>query len=82
MKTLYTFLLIGFYFVSFGQTSQLKTADKKYEKYSYIDAIEIYEKVAEKGHKSAELFKKLGNSYYFNAELDKDCPLGIKNYSI
>ena len=71
MKTLYTFLLIGFYFVSFGQTSQLKTADKKYEKYSYIDAIEIYEKVAEKGHKSAELFKKLGNSYYFNAELDK-----------
>jgi outer membrane protein OmpA-like peptidoglycan-associated protein len=71
MKTLYTFLLIGFYFVSFGQTSQLKTADKKYDKYSYIDAIEIYEKVAEKGHKSAELFKKLGNSYYFNAELDK-----------
>lgn len=71
MKTRYTLLLICFYFVSFGQISQLKTADKKYEKYSYIDAIQIYEKVADKGYKSAELFKKLGNSYYFNAELDK-----------
>ena len=27
--------------------------------------------LAEKGYKSAELFKKLGNSYYFNGELDK-----------
>lgn len=71
MKTLYTFLLISFYFVSFGQKSQLKTADKKYEKYSYIDAIAIYEKVAKKGYKSTELFQKLGNSYYFNGELDK-----------
>jgi outer membrane protein OmpA-like peptidoglycan-associated protein/TPR repeat protein len=71
MKTIYTLLLMSFCIVSFGQTSQLKTADRKYEKYSYIDAIEIYEKVAEKGHKSSELFKKLGNSYYFNAELDK-----------
>lgn len=58
-------------FTGFAQTSKLNSADKKYEKYSYIDAIEIYEKVAEKGHKSADLFKKLGNSYYFNGELDK-----------
>lgn len=58
-------------FTGFAQTSKLNSADKKYEKYSYIDAIEIYEKVAEKGHKSTDLFKKLGNSYYFNGELDK-----------
>ncbi|WP_442787990.1 OmpA family protein [Flavobacterium suncheonense] len=50
---------------------RLATADKKYDKYAYIDAIEIYEKVAEKGHKSADLFEKLGNSYYFNGEYDK-----------
>lgn len=55
----------------FGQTAQIASADKKYAKYSYIDAIAIYEKVAEKGYKSADLFKKLGNSYYFNSELDK-----------
>ena len=55
---------------AFAQGSKLNKADKKYDKYSYIDAIEIYEKVAEKGYKSAELFEKLGNAYYFNGELD------------
>ncbi|WP_264549820.1 OmpA family protein [Flavobacterium sp. N2820] len=72
MKTKYTILfIIGFTFLSFGQTTKLKTADKKYDTYSYIDAIEIYEKVAEKGYKSVDLFQKLGNAYYFNGELDK-----------
>jgi outer membrane protein OmpA-like peptidoglycan-associated protein len=72
MKALYSILLtIGISCVSFSQSSKLASADRKYDKYSYIDAIEIYEKVAEKGHKSSELFKKLGNSYYFNGELDK-----------
>ena len=54
---------------SLAQISQLNEANKKYEKYSYIDAIEIYEKVAEKGYESPELFQKLGNSYYFNSNL-------------
>jgi len=71
MKKIYTFLIFTYSLVIFGQTSQLKTADKKYNKYSYIDAAEIYEKVAAKGYKSAELFKKIGNSYYFNGALDK-----------
>lgn len=72
MKAIYSILLlIGFSFVSFSQSAKLASADRKYDKYSYVDAIEIYEKVAEKGYKSAELFKKLGNSYYFNGELDK-----------
>ena len=71
MKAIYSILLIGFVSVAFAQSSKLNSADKKYAKYSYIDAIEIYEKVAEKGHKSADLFMKLGNSYYFNGELDK-----------
>ena len=72
MKTKYIFIiLIGMTISSFGQSAKLKTADKKYERYSYIDAIAIYEKVAEKGYKSVDLFEKLGNSYYFNGDLDK-----------
>ena len=72
MKTRYTILfIIGITFFSFGQSGKLKSADKKYDTYSYIDAIEIYEKVAEKGYKSVDLFQKLGNAYYFNGELDK-----------
>ena len=71
MKAIYSIILIGLVSATFAQTSKLNSADKKYAKYSYIDAIEIYEKVAEKGHKSADLFMKLGNSYYFNGELNK-----------
>lgn len=72
MKTLYTLVFVLSITVgAFGQGSKLNKADKKYDKYSYIDAIEIYEKVAVKGYKSVELFQKLGNAYYFNSELDK-----------
>lgn len=72
MKTIYTILFtLIFCLCSFGQISKLAKADKKYDKFSYIDAIEIYEKVAEKGIKSVDLFQKLGNAYYFNGELTK-----------
>jgi outer membrane protein OmpA-like peptidoglycan-associated protein/tetratricopeptide (TPR) repeat protein len=71
MKTIYSIIFLALYCVSFSQSAQLASANKKYEKYSYIDAIEIYEKVAEKGYKSAELFKRLGNAYYFNGEIDE-----------
>nr|WP_294936763.1 OmpA family protein [uncultured Flavobacterium sp.] len=68
-------LLLLVTFLSFGtmysQLGRMARADKKYDRYAYIDAIEIYEKVAEKGHKSVDLFEKLGNSYYFNGEYDK-----------
>lgn len=54
-----------------AQEGNEKMAEKKYEGYSFIDAISIYEKVADKGHSSIELFQKLGDSYYFNGMLDK-----------
>ncbi|MFD2909027.1 flagellar motor protein MotB, partial [Flavobacterium ardleyense] len=56
---------------SFAQKGKLAAADKKFDELAYIDAIEIYKKVAEKGHKSVDLFQKLGNSYYFNANLEE-----------
>lgn len=46
-------------------------ADKKYDKFAYIDAIKTYERIAAKGHRSIDLYQKLGNAYYFNAELEK-----------
>jgi len=54
-----------------AQTSSLKYADDKYEKYAFIDAIKVYESVANKGYKDEKTFQRLGNSYYFNAELIK-----------
>ncbi|WP_409416687.1 OmpA family protein [Flavobacterium sp. PS2] len=54
---------------SYGQKAGIVAADKKYERYAYVDAIAIYERVAEKGYKDEKMFQKLGNAYYFNAEL-------------
>lgn len=56
-------------FVGNAQERKLTKADKKYDDYAFINAIEIYEEVAEEGYKSKELFEKLGNAYYFNADL-------------
>lgn len=56
---------------NFAQKAKLGSADEKYKSLAYIDAIAIYEKVAEKGYESPELFQKLGNSYYFNAKLEE-----------
>ena len=39
--------------------------------YVYINVLKTYERIAEKGYKSIDLFQKLGNSYYSNYELEK-----------
>ncbi len=67
---LYIALLNLFTFNSYSQQSQLKSADKKYSNLAYIDAIKTYERVAQKGYQSADMYKKIGNSYYFNGELE------------
>lgn len=64
-------LLMAFSANLYSQQAKIGKADKSYENFAYIDAIKTYERVAEKGYKSADMFKKLANSYYFNAELEK-----------
>lgn len=46
-------------------------ADAKYSHFAYINAIELYEKMANEGYKSQEVLEKIGNSYYYNADLIK-----------
>ena len=70
------YILFGLLFLSifefelYAQKSKVAAGDKKYEKYAYIDAIKTYEIVANKGYKSEDMFKKLGNSYYFNSNFE------------
>jgi len=52
----------------FSQEGKINRADKSYKQLGFIKASEIYEKVANKGYRSVELFEKLGNTYYFNAK--------------
>ncbi|MRX67635.1 WD40-like Beta Propeller Repeat [Flavobacterium resistens] len=70
----YIFLCLTFVSVfsldSYSQQSKVNSGDKKYNNYAYVDAIKTYEKVANKGYKSEEMFKKLGNSYYFNSDFE------------
>lgn len=56
---------------SYGQSKTEVRGDKEYNKYAYIDAIKTYERIYEKGYKSPDMLLKLGNAYYFNAELEK-----------
>ena len=63
---LFTAFLLG----NTGAQAQagLKKADKKYDQWAYVDALEIYEKIDKRGFASQELFQNLGNAYYFNAD--------------
>ena len=70
-KLIFCTLLIVISLKGFAQKAKVASADKKYDRFSYVDAIATYERVAEKGYKDEKMFQKLGNAYYFNAELDK-----------
>lgn len=64
-------ILVVILFASFchAQNSALKQATKNFDKGAYIDAIAIYEEVIKEGYESVEIYRKLGDSYYFNAML-------------
>lgn len=53
---------------TFCQQKDINKANKEFDKYAYIDAREIYLKVVADGYESAEIFKKLGDTYYFNSD--------------
>jgi outer membrane protein OmpA-like peptidoglycan-associated protein len=72
MKLFKDIFLIALSFLaisSFSQESVVKSVDEDYDNFGYIRTTEVLLKVAEKGYKSVELFKKLANSYYFNNNL-------------
>lgn len=53
-----------------AQKTLVQKAAKEYENYSFVEAAEIYERVHNKGYQSQELLQNIGNSYYFNGELE------------
>ena len=55
----------------YSQKRKVVKADKQYDKFAYVDAIKTYERIFEKGYKTPEMLQKLGNAYYFKAELEK-----------
>ena len=67
----YIYILL---FISISANSQEKAllkADKKFQQEHFIEAIKIYEQLAKKGVASVEIYQRLGDSYYFNANYEK-----------
>jgi outer membrane protein OmpA-like peptidoglycan-associated protein len=65
-------LLLFFISISIhAQQVKLNKAEKEFNSYAYVDAIEVYEKILKNGFQSAEIYEKLGNSYYINGEYEK-----------
>jgi outer membrane protein OmpA-like peptidoglycan-associated protein/tetratricopeptide (TPR) repeat protein len=76
-KIVYSLILVSIVALQgFAQKTTITKAGANYDRYAYVDAITNYEKVAEKGYKDEKMFQKLGNSYYFKAEL----PQALKWY--
>ena len=69
-KTILSTLLILVFGTAtfYAQNQKLATANKSFDKMEYLDAQKIYLAVVKKGYASEELFTKLAESYYFNAE--------------
>lgn len=67
---LFLTIISSFAFSTYAQQAKINSGDKKYDSYAYVDAIKTYEKVAAKGYKSEDMFKKLGNAYYFNSNFE------------
>ncbi|MBP8156892.1 MAG: OmpA family protein [Flavobacterium sp.] len=71
-KIIYLVLLTFATVNSYSQVGKKEVkGNKEYDKYAYIDAIKTYERIYEKGYKSPDMLLKIGNAYYFNAELEK-----------
>ena len=68
--------------LGYSQKDKLEEADKMFESYAFIDAQKIYLEVASNGYESENLFKKLGDSYYFNSDLEKAFEWYQKLYDI
>jgi len=59
--------------LSYGQNSTnkvkgIKKAEKRFDELAFVDARDLYTRIADKGIASPEVYKKLGDSYYFTGE--------------
>ncbi|GAA4771988.1 MULTISPECIES: OmpA family protein [Flavobacterium] len=67
MKNNYIFIFLLTSAIVLSQKTLLKKTDNAFENLAYMDVVKIYEKAVIKGHGTPEIFLKLGDSYYFNA---------------
>ena len=72
MRNRYIYISLLSFFVSLailGQEKKIAKADKDYDQLSYIDARNVYIEVVENGYESQDIYEKIADSYYYNADL-------------
>lgn len=67
MKSLSTLLVLLLFFLGFSQEKKIKEANAAYAKLGYMNAVSIYIEVDKNGYGSPDIYKKIADSYYFNA---------------
>jgi outer membrane protein OmpA-like peptidoglycan-associated protein len=67
MKISIYLLLLSFTTGVLAQNNKIDTGNKQNQKLAYVDAINTYEKIVKKGYSNAEIFQKIGDAYYYNA---------------
>ncbi|MDT0675636.1 OmpA family protein [Autumnicola musiva] len=68
MKNIYKILLLTLVsFSAFGQSSQIKKANKLFVQRAYVDAADAYEDVADKDQ---QVLQNLGDAYFFTNQLE------------
>jgi len=71
MKYIILILLLFATFIGYSQGGKIEKGTKNFNQFDFVDAQKIYQKVADKGYESSDLFKRLADSYYLNAQYDK-----------
>ncbi len=57
--------------VGYSQNKNEKKANEKFDNYAYSDAIDTYEDLVAKGYNTEDIYKRLGNANYLNANYKK-----------
>lgn len=55
----------------YSQNPKVYITNRVGESYAYVNVTKTYERVAEKGYKSIDLFEKLGNAFYADRNMEK-----------
>jgi outer membrane protein OmpA-like peptidoglycan-associated protein/tetratricopeptide (TPR) repeat protein len=71
LKKLSTFIFLLTISLVQAQNDKMEKGNEKYKSLAFIEAQQIYLKLAEDGYASAEILAKLGDTYYFNDDLTK-----------
>ncbi|MHC5310261.1 OmpA family protein [Myroides sp. LJL116] len=73
IKQIIRFALLSFFLslslCNYAQIRREKKADQDFERLAFVDAIKIYEQIADKGYVNTVILQNLADSYYFNGNL-------------